>query len=77
VPATATSAALIAAVNCVELTKPVLRALPFHRTVLVAPKPVPLTVKVKPGHPAVAQFGLSEEMKSTGLLNVTLRDRDA
>jgi hypothetical protein len=30
VPAVAISAAVIAAVNCVELTKVVVRALPFH-----------------------------------------------
>ena len=52
VPAAPMSLAKIAAVNCVPLTKVVARALPFHCTVEVATKFVPVTVIVNPVPPA-------------------------
>ena len=53
VPATAMSAAGIAAVNRVEETNVVVRSAPFQSTTELATKPVPLTVSVKPDPPAV------------------------
>ena len=47
-------------VSWVLLTKVVARALPFQSTAEVGPKPVPLTVRKKPGPPAVALLGDSE-----------------
>jgi hypothetical protein len=58
VPAAAMSAAVIAAVNRVLLTKVVVRADPFHFTVEVLTKLLPLTVSVKAAPPAVADAGL-------------------
>src|SRR5438477_80722 len=52
VPAAATSAAAMAAVSCVALTKVVVRVAPFHLTVLPLTKPVPVTVSVKAALPA-------------------------
>jgi hypothetical protein len=62
VPTEATSAALIAAVNCVELTTVVLRAEPFHCTVDPETKFTPVTVSVKSGEPAVVSIGLKLAM---------------
>ena len=58
VPTEATSAALIVAVNCVELTTVVLRGDPFHCTAEVDTKFTPVTVSVKSGEPAVVSIGL-------------------
>src|SRR4029077_7723005 len=52
VPAVAMSAAVMAAVSCVPLTKVVARALPFHCTTEAATKFVPVTVRVKALPPA-------------------------
>src|SRR5206468_457004 len=60
VPALAMSAAVIAAVSCVALTKVVVRAAPFHCTVLPVTKPVPVAVSVKAAPPAVALVGDTE-----------------
>jgi hypothetical protein len=57
VPATATSAARIEAVNLELLTYVVARALPFQYTVEPLTKPVPFTVKVKPALPGVTAPG--------------------
>src|SRR5947208_1866293 len=46
------------AVSCVELTKVVVRAAPFHSTVAPVTKFVPLAVSVKAGPPAVAELGV-------------------
>jgi hypothetical protein len=48
VPTAAVSAAVIAAVTCVALTKVVGRGEPFQFTTTPLPKPVPLTVSVRP-----------------------------
>ena len=46
-PWLAISAALICALNCVTLTKVVMRAVPFHCTTEPFTKLLPVTVKVK------------------------------
>ena len=58
VPAVAMSAALMLAVNWVLDTNVVGRFVPSQRTVASAIKPVPFTVRVKAGPPAVADEGL-------------------
>src|SRR5215813_8333426 len=58
VPATAMSEGVIIAVNCLDEIKVVGRSDPFHRTTELLTKFVPVTVRVKPGPPAVAEFGL-------------------
>jgi hypothetical protein len=70
VPAVAISAAVIAAVNCVELTNVVVRLLPFHCATEVLMKLLPFKVSVNAAPPAVAEFGVSEV--STGIGVVTL-----
>jgi hypothetical protein len=64
--AEAMSAAVIAAVSCVALTKVVVRLLPFHSTVDPEMKSAPLTVKVKAAPPAVAEEGDIALMLGTG-----------
>src|SRR5438105_4982477 len=59
------SEAGIEAVSCVLLTNVVGRSDPFHRTVAVIrrpPKPLPFTVSVNAGPPAVAEVGLIAEI---------------
>ena len=56
-PAAATSPAAIAAVSCVELTKVVVLAAPFHCTAEPATKFVPLTVSVNAPLPAATLDG--------------------
>ena len=51
------SAAVIAAVSCVALTTVVVRAAPFHRTVVPLPNPLPVRVRVNAGPLAVALVG--------------------
>jgi hypothetical protein len=51
-------AAATAAVNCVALTKVVVSGLPFQFTTAAGSNPVPVTVSVNPGAPAVAELGL-------------------
>jgi hypothetical protein len=60
VPAKATLAAGTIAVTCVEETKVVLSAAPFHCTLEVLSKPLPFTVKVNCGDPATHKLGLIE-----------------
>ena len=48
------------AVNCVLFTKFVGSGEPFHSTVPIESKPVPMTVRVKTGPPADTAFGLIE-----------------
>src|SRR5712691_6523440 len=54
VPAVATSAAVIWAINCVLLTKFVIRSLPLNFTTAPLTKLLPLTVSEKAGSPATA-----------------------
>jgi hypothetical protein len=70
VPAVAISAAVIAAVTFVALTKVVVLAAPLNFTTDVDTKPVPLTVRVKAAPPAVALFGEREVAVGAGLLMV-------
>jgi hypothetical protein len=70
VPAVAISAAVIAAVNCVALTKVVVLGAPLNFTTDVETKPVPLTVRVKAAPPTVALFGEREVAVGAGLLMV-------
>ena len=67
VPTVAISDAGIAAVSWVEETKVVVRSRLFHRTFEVETKPVPVTVRVKAGPPAVAELGERVVMAGTGL----------
>jgi hypothetical protein len=71
VPAVATSAALIVAVNCEALLYLVGRALPFHRTEEVVMKLPPLTVKVKLADPATMLDGDKEPMDGKGFPETT------
>ena len=74
VPAVATSAAKIAAVNCAALTNVVTRALPPKFTTEFEIKFVPFTVKVSAPLPAVAPLGESEVIVGAGFVPpVTLR----
>ena len=57
VPAAAMSAAVIAAVTCVEFTNVVVLEFPLKFTVAPVTKPVPLTVSVNPAAPAIALVG--------------------
>ena len=57
VPATAKSAAVMVAINCVGEITVVARLAPFQRAAVVALKFTPLTVTVKPGVPAGAELG--------------------
>ncbi len=59
-PAVARSVAGIAAVNCVGLTKVVVRGEPFHCTTEPAVKFCPVTVRVRAGAPTVAEAGAIE-----------------
>jgi hypothetical protein len=70
VPAVATSAAVIAAVNCVPLTNVVVLAPPLNFTTDVDTNPVPFTVNVNAAPPAVALVGESEVSVGDGLLMV-------
>ena len=54
VPALARSLAGICAVNCVALTKVVVRSLPFQRTLEVETKFAPVAVRVKAAPPTIA-----------------------
>lgn len=62
------SAAVMAAVNCVALTKVVVRAPAFHRTTEVVRKFVPVTVRLKAGPPAMAVEGDNPLSVGTGAL---------
>ena len=68
VPAVAISAAVMAAVSCVALTKIVVLATPLNFTTEVDTNPVPLTVSVKAAPPAVALVGEREVSVGAGLL---------
>ena len=70
VPAVAMSAAVMAAVSRVALTKVVIRAFPFQFTVELAVKLAPLTVKVNAAPPATAMFGLIELVVGAGILGL-------
>src|SRR5262249_27055238 len=58
IPAIARSEGVINAVNCLDETKVVGWSVPFHWTRELLAKFVPVTVRVNPGPPAVAEFGL-------------------
>jgi hypothetical protein len=66
------SLAGIAAERLVPLTNVVVRGELFHRTTELGTKPVPLTVRVKPAPPAVAEFGLRLLTDGTGFGGVTV-----
>jgi hypothetical protein len=66
VPPVATSLAGIAAVNCVLLTKVVVRSAPFQRTFELEMNEEPFTVSVNPGSPALALVGEMEVKTGTG-----------
>jgi len=70
VPPVAMSLAKIAAVNCVALTKVVVRPAPFQRTTEVETKVVPFTVNVKAAPPAVVLVGEMLVSVGKGLLMV-------
>src|SRR5256885_4805646 len=72
VPAAATSAAAMAAVSCVALTKVVVRVAPFHLTVLPLTKPVPFTVSVKAGPLTSALLGVRPVSVGAGLFTVNV-----
>ena len=72
VPAVAISAAVIDAVNCVELTNVVVRLLPFHCATEVLMKLVPFKVSVNAAPPAVAEFGTSEVSTGIGVVTVNV-----
>ena len=57
-PIATMSAAPICAVSCVLLTKLVMRFAPFHCTIALLAKLVPLTVSVKLAPPTAANAGL-------------------
>jgi hypothetical protein len=65
-PAAAMSAALIAPVICVLLTRVVVRALPFQFNTVFAVKFVPVPVRVSAASPAVALVGETELNVGTG-----------
>lgn len=68
VPAAAISAAVIAAVNRMLLTKVVSRSLLLNLTIDPLTKFVPLTVKAKAALPAVTALGFKLVIAGTGLL---------
>jgi hypothetical protein len=70
VPATAISAAVMAACNCVAFTNVVIRLVPFQLTTDPKTKPVPFTVRVNAVVPAVALVGASELIVGTGFAAV-------
>jgi hypothetical protein len=76
VPALATSAARIAAVNCVELTNVVTREVPLKFTVELAIKPVPFTVSVNAPEPETTPVGESEVITGAGLFTVKFTPAD-
>ena len=71
VPAVATSAAVIAACSCVELTNVVVRSAPFHRTFDDDVKLLPLTVNVKADAPANVRSGAIDVAAGPGLNEVS------
>jgi hypothetical protein len=72
VPGVVTSLARTVAVNCVELTNTVPRGLPFQFTTAPEAKPLPVTVIVNAGLPAVIVFGLRDAMVGPA---TTVKDR--
>src|SRR5207237_5724910 len=72
VPVAAMSAAGIAAVSCVALTKVVVRAAPFHCTVAPFTKPLPVSVSVKPAPPTIALAGDSDVSVGAGLFTANV-----
>ena len=76
VPTVAISAAVIAAVSCVELTKVVVRLPPFHCTTEVLMKLLPLTVIGKAAPPAIAEFGRSEPIAGTGVVTLNCNESE-
>jgi hypothetical protein len=75
-PAVAISAAVIAAVNCVELTNVVARLLPFHCATDVLMKLLPFKVSVNAAPPAIAEFGASELSAGTGVVTRNCNDSE-
>lgn len=73
---TATSDAGIAAVNCVLLTKLVVRLAPLTRTTEPLMKLLPLTVSVNPALPASALLGEMVAKDGTGLTTASVTAED-
>ena len=67
VPAVLRSLLRIAALNCVELTKVVARAVPFHCTCEVGMNPLPVTDKLSAVAPMAAEEGRIELTEGAGL----------
>lgn len=78
-PAAAMAVAGTCAVSWVAPTKVVASGEPFHCTVALETKPLPLTVSGKAGLPDAAEPGLREEMAGGGvaMVNVRLLETDA
>src|SRR5438874_12776892 len=70
VPVAARSAAGIAAVSCVALTKVVVRAAPFHCTLAPLHEPLPVRLIGKPAAPTIALAG--DSAVSAGARRVTV-----
>ena len=64
----ATSAVVTANVNVVEFTVVAERLTPLKVAVMLATKPVPVTVNVNPAEPAVPEGGLREVIVGAGLM---------
>ena len=64
-------------VSCVELTNVTANVEEPNFTVVAARNPLPLMVSVKPGPPAVAELGLTEEMVGLGGLIVKMKVLEA
>ena len=77
VPGDDMSKAGMAAVNCVALTKLVVRLAPLTCTTDVGTKLLPVTVIVNPGPPAAALDGEIPESEGAGLLTVSARVAEA
>jgi hypothetical protein len=75
-PTVAISAADTDAVNCVEPTNAVARAVPFHCTTALLRKFVPFTVSVKAGPPAPVAAGFRLMMVGVGTVMGKLVDAD-
>ena len=64
VPEVAIRLAGTEAVSCVALTNVVVSGVPFQSTTAVEANPLPFTVNVNPGPPAVTLDGLTEVMET-------------
>src|SRR5882672_549499 len=67
VPVTLRSVAGIAAVSWVADPNVVVRSVPFQRTTEPGTNPVPVTIRVNPGDPAMTDAGTSPDVAGVGL----------